>query len=360
MTWEHDVALPKRQLRVMHLFAGAGGGILADLLTGHDPVCAVEIDDYCRKVLLARQRDGMLPRFPIWDDIIAFDGVPWRGRVDIVAGGFPCQDISAAGTGEGLKGSRSGLWFEMARVIGEVRPTYVFVENSPVLVVRGLDRVLGDLTEMGYDARWGVVGADDAGAPHRRKRIWIVADASGTDARGGASKQQSPESIDGKSTQLLPDPSRRSGQTKTGHNNQTPMADSDSRRRLENPGNRELRTEGAEQSPIHPGGTDERETQKGSQGREWWQTDPADIPDSDEWGLQDGPDREWEVRSESNAVKRTCAPEQGENREMWPVESRVGRVAHGMACRVDRLKAIGNGQVPAVAALAWEMLNDVG
>jgi site-specific DNA-cytosine methylase len=159
------------------LFAGAGGGILGGYLLGWRTVCAVEIEDYPRRVLLQRQADGILPRFPIWDDVTTFNGKPWRGKIDIVTGGFPCQDISVAGKGAGLDGERSGLWKEMARIIGEVRPSYVFVENSPILTSRGLGRVLGDLATMGYDARWGVLGADDAGAPHRRKRIWILANA---------------------------------------------------------------------------------------------------------------------------------------------------------------------------------------
>ena len=160
------------------LFAGAGGGILGGHLLGWRTVCAVEIDHYARRVLLARQRDGILHRFPIWDDIKTFDGTPWRGRVDVVSGGFPCQDISAAGKGAGLDGARSGLWAEMARVIGEVQPAYVLVENSPMLLVRGIDRVLCDLAALGYDARWGVIGEDAVGLPHRRERIWLVANSN--------------------------------------------------------------------------------------------------------------------------------------------------------------------------------------
>lgn len=162
-------------MRELHLFAGAGGGILGGMLLGHTTVCAVEIEPYCRSVLLQRQRDGILPVFPIWDDVRTFDGTPWRRRVDVICGGFPCQDISAAGKGKGIAGSRSGLWSEFARIIGEVQPRHVFVENSPLLRSRGLHRVLGDLAALGYDARWGVLGADDVGAPHHRKRIWILA-----------------------------------------------------------------------------------------------------------------------------------------------------------------------------------------
>ena len=174
-----DMAFSGRRLRTMHLFAGAGGGILADKLLGHVPVCAVEIDPECRASLLARQRDGLLERFPIWDDVRTFDGKAWRGHVDIVSGGFPCQDISAAGTGKGLDGERSGLWMEMARVIREVEPRSVWLENSPVITTRGLDRVLWDLAEMGFDARWGMFSAGDAGARHKRERFFCVAHRGG-------------------------------------------------------------------------------------------------------------------------------------------------------------------------------------
>ena len=127
------------------LFAGAGGGILGGKLLGLNTVCAVEYDAYAASVLVARQNDGCLEPFPVWDDVRTFDGKPWRGIVDVVSGGFPCTDISAAGKGAGITGNQSGLWSEMARIIGQVRPQYVFVENSPLLVKRGLALVLSDL-----------------------------------------------------------------------------------------------------------------------------------------------------------------------------------------------------------------------
>jgi DNA (cytosine-5)-methyltransferase 1 len=157
------------------LFTGGGGGILGGRLLGWRTRCAVEINPYAREILLARQRDGHLDPFPIWDDVTTFSGKPWQGHIDVISGGFPCQDISAAGKGAGITGARSGLWSEFARIIGEVRPKFVFVENSPMLVSRGLGVVLGDLAAMGFDARWGVLGAAHVGAPHRRERIWIVA-----------------------------------------------------------------------------------------------------------------------------------------------------------------------------------------
>ena len=173
-----DITSVDEGLRELALFAGAGGGILGGKILGWRTVCAVEYEPYAASVLVARQNDGLLPPFPVWDDVRTFDGRPWRGRVDVVSGGFPCQDISAAGKGAGITGQRSGLWVEMARIIGEVRPRFAFVENSPMLTVRGLGVVLGDLAALGYDARWGVLGAAYVGAPHLRERIWIVADSS--------------------------------------------------------------------------------------------------------------------------------------------------------------------------------------
>lgn len=153
----------------LHLFAGIGGGILAGHMLGHRTVAAVEIDKHCRGVL-ARH----FPELPIHDDIRTFDGTRWRGQVDVVCGGFPCQDVSAAGTGKGLEGSRSGLWFEMLRVVREVEPGYVFVENSPLLRSRGLGHVLHGLAELGFDAEWTTLGAAHVGAPHLRQRLWLL------------------------------------------------------------------------------------------------------------------------------------------------------------------------------------------
>ena len=163
-------------LRELHLFAGSGGGLLGSLLLGHRPVCAVEIDPYCRRVLAARRDEGWLPaKMEIHDDVTTFDGHAWRGRVDLVAGGFPCQDLSVAGKGAGLEGARSGLFFELLRVVREVRPKWVYLENVPAITSRGLDRVLGALAELGFDAEWLVLSAADAGAPHLRKRWWCLA-----------------------------------------------------------------------------------------------------------------------------------------------------------------------------------------
>jgi DNA (cytosine-5)-methyltransferase 1 len=169
-------------LRTFHLFAGAGGGILADLLLGHIPVGACEIEPYPRNVLLARQRDGFLPKFPIWDDVCTLDGKPWRGSVDVLCGGFPCTDISPArknnhinGKITGLDGKHSGLWFAFERVVEEMRTKFVFVENSKNLRTKGLHTILQNLNRMGYNTRRCVLGSRDVGADHWRDRMWILA-----------------------------------------------------------------------------------------------------------------------------------------------------------------------------------------
>lgn len=157
------------------LFAGAGGGILGGKLLGWKTVCAVEINTYAASILIQRQNDKILEPFPIWDDISTFDGKPWKKNIDVVSGGFPCQDISAAGKKTGITGERSGLWSQMFRIICEVESPFVFVENSPLLTLRGLDRVLGDLASVGYNAAWGVLGGKHFGLPHNRERLWIFA-----------------------------------------------------------------------------------------------------------------------------------------------------------------------------------------
>lgn len=159
------------------LFAGAGGGILAGKLHGWRTIAAVEINPYRARRLMQRQNEGHLPPFPIWDDVRSFDGRSWRGLVDLVSAGFPCTDISRAGRKEGIEGEASGLWVEVPRILREVQPRFAFLENAAELPHRGLGRVLGDLAELGFDARWCVLGSDDIGAEHIRNRTWILADS---------------------------------------------------------------------------------------------------------------------------------------------------------------------------------------
>lgn len=176
------------QLFELALFAGAGGGLLGSKLLGWRTICAVEHNAYAASVLVARQNDGSLEAFPVWDDVCSFrsDNPDCSGMFEslrkisrrlIVTAGFPCQNISNAGDGTGIDGEQSGLWNEAARIIREIQPRGFLLENSSALTSRGLHRVLGDLAEMGFDAEWGVLGANDAGFPHRRERIWIASDS---------------------------------------------------------------------------------------------------------------------------------------------------------------------------------------
>jgi len=148
------------------------------LLLGHQPVCAVEIDTYRQQVLSARQKDGIFSWFPIFDDVREFDGTKWRGLVDVVCAGFPCQPFSVAGKQRGDDDERN-MWPETIRIIREVGPGLCLLENVPGLVSSGyIGTVLGDLADAGYDAEWDIVSAADVGAPHLRKRLWILAYAA--------------------------------------------------------------------------------------------------------------------------------------------------------------------------------------
>lgn len=286
-------------LRELHVFAGAGGGILGGLLLGHVPVCAVELEEYPRRILLQRQRDGILPWFPVWDDVRTFRGEPWAGKVDVIAGGFPCTDISIVGKGAGIDGKQSGLWSEMARIIGEVRPRFVFVENSSQLIRRGLGKVLGDLASMGFDAWWCVLAACNAGAPHLRERIWILAHANGNRLE----REREPGAKEG-------DPG--SGITQDGDSTLDPVS--------------MLRREMVHAAPDPcfrvpmPG-----DRGMGDTGPLW----PPVMGEEGDWA-------EWLANG---------GPEPG-----------VLRRADGVANRMERIQAVGNGQVPIVAKRAWETL----
>ena len=160
------------------LFSGAGGLDLGLRIAIPDarPICYVEREITAAGILAARMEEGTLPEAPIWSDIRAFDGRPWRGEVDLIAGGFPCQDLSGAGKRAGITGGRSGLWWEFARLIGEIRPEFVFVENVPGLLANeAMRRVLGDLSALGFNAEWISLRASDVGAPHRRERVFLLA-----------------------------------------------------------------------------------------------------------------------------------------------------------------------------------------
>jgi len=242
-------------LNELALFAGAGGGILGSHLLGWNTVCAVERDAYAAQVLAQRQNDGILP--------------PFRG--------FPCQDISAAGKGAGIDGARSGMWAEMARIIGEVRPKHIFVENSPMLISRGLARVISDLATLGYDAHWARFSASNFGAPHERDRLWLASHSSGI---------------------------------------------------------------GLEEKWITSGTGKKVATSRGNR---------SNVSNTQGFGREQA----RQSKRKSTQWLSWCSEKRA---HWWSIEPGLGRVADGVAHRVDRLKAIGNGQVPIVAKNAFEYL----
>ncbi len=151
------------------LFAGAGLGLLATASLGWKTVCAVELDWYCRCVLTQRQNDGSLGPFPIWDDIRTFDGRAWRGIIDVVSGGFPCQAYSTAAAG---KNNADDLWPEMRRIVADAAPRYVFAEN---VSREAIDFAADDLEKMAYKTRCISLEARDMGGDHVRERFWLLA-----------------------------------------------------------------------------------------------------------------------------------------------------------------------------------------
>lgn len=179
-------------LRTLSVFSGVAGldlGLdrgLSRVGRSTVPVCMVEREAFAAACLVAAMERGDLAPCPVWlGDVCEFDARPFAGRVDLVLGGFPCQDISHAGRGEGLDGAKSGLWFELERIIRDAGPRYVFLENVAAITVRGLDRVLRSLAELGFDAEWLCVRASDVGAPHQRNRWFCLAYASDDHGRRG-------------------------------------------------------------------------------------------------------------------------------------------------------------------------------
>ena len=270
-------------VRLLDLFSGIGGFSLAASWVWGDELGIVgfcEIDSYCHKVL-----NKNFPGVPIYKDITTLDGNQFK-NIDIITGGFPCQDISIAGRGKSLineetgETTRSGLWFEMLRVISEVRPRYALIENVPMLTVRGGVRVIADLTEIGYDASWTIVSAADVGAWHNRKRIWIVA--------------HSQEISDSESER------RQRGKA------WEPRFDSQRKKKLS-------RRCGARNV------SDSNRKRRRSRQTDWKNAENArQLPRSSKHGY-------------------------------WHTEPELGRVANGISNRVDRLKGLGNSIVPQCA-----------
>ena len=306
----------------MHLFAGAGGGLLADLILGHQPVVAVEWDAYCCQVLRERTADGWFPGLRVWEgDVRMFDPSEYAGSVDCIHAGFPCQDISVAGKQAGVgEETRSGLYREVLRIAGVVRPRYLFLENVAAIVSNGLETVLTDLAALGYDSEWLCLRASDCGANHHRDRWWLLAHTKGIGYGEGRETGNIPET-DGRQDGELPSIVAISSCCND-------VADS-----------AKLHRDGGND---HAGISMEHGSLPES-GNGCWKADVADPCSAQRQGM-----RGTFGSGQEHADAGFCG--------WWQVESDVGRVANGIPHRVHRLKALGNAQVPLQAAVAWKLL----
>ena len=301
-------------MRVLDLFSGIGGFSIGLERAGMTTVAFCEIDKKAQLVLKKHW-----PDVPVFEDVstLTKELLDERGiTVDVICGGFPCQDISYAGAGAGIEGERSGLWSEYARLIGELRPRYAIVENVSALLNRGLDRVLSDLASLGYDAEWHCIPASAVGAPHRRDRIWIMAYPSIMQQHGGNANTQvgSPQ---------IPEFGNRSGSDV--------MAYAD------------IQHGRPEQSISisESGKTWDKPSGSGSDGS---YTDSAGL---ERWtqAIRQEKERDQNTRHFRPLVSVIRRDSQ------WDVEPNVGRVANGVPSRMDRLKQLGNAVVPQIPEL---------
>ena len=330
-------------MRTMHLFAGIGGGLLADLILGHRPVVAVEWDAYACKVLRERAADGWFPGLSVWEgDVRLFDPSEYTGVVDCIHAGFPCQDISVAGKQAGVsEGTRSGLYREVLRIAGVVRPKQLFLENVSAILSNGLGTVLGDLAALGYDCRWLCVRASDVGAPHHRDRWFLLANANGDDGRASGMGQDT----------------RADGRDEFGGLGRV-LSDTNNDRCRDG-------------SVQYIGGQLEPSANAGNDGEE------VVMADTINFGFQGGIEESvCRLSCISRESKRSSSdasrgwPTQSELGELadglsnrfcgyWEQEPDIGRVAAGVKNRVGQLKGYGNAQVPIQAAAAYRLLGGI-
>jgi len=346
----------------LDLFSGIGGFALAARWAGFETIGFCEIDKYAQKVLKKN-----FPGVPIYEDVTKLNGDQFKD-IYLLTGGFPCQDISIAGKGAGLDGERSGLWTELHRIISEVRPKYALIENVPALTFRGGTRVIGDLTEIGYDTEWQIVGADDVGAPHRRKRIWIVAYPKHSADRTNGGQEGEEESIQGINRQEgcsgLPGG--------TGSDSRDVAYSKSERGECWEPRVKGINTQCGEgisgwsstRDVAYPQSKGSRRAGKSriSESEQSGVDNHKEGNRSEIWGNSTGcGEQDAEDVAHSNS-KRGCLRETNredaedvressrrEEHRQWLPEPSVGRVVNGLPHRVDRLKGLGNAIVPQVA-----------
>lgn len=318
-------------MRTGHLFAGAGGGLLGDLILGHKPIFAVEWDKNCCTAL-RNQADEWFPGLHVYEgDVRMFNPSDWKGRVDCLHAGFPCQDISAAGTGRGIDGERSGLVSEVFRAIDAIRPKFVFLENSPRIRTKGRNRVIASFVARGYAWRDGILGASDVGAPHDRDRWWcLAANADGV-------------------RELQPERSLRD-KRRWLDNSIKKIADTDSNRG----GRRQINTSRDISDGDHAG------WEENTNGVEICSKN--EDANFDRQRRQNGSRQSAEAGTES-VIGRSVTVEYDKRIEAraatwFEVEPDVGSLVYGLADDLvpGAVKALGNGQIPLQAAAAYVLL----
>lgn len=305
----------------LDLFSGIGG-LTKALGPWVRPVAYCEIDAYCRGVLLSRMADGFLPVTPIWDDVRTLRG-DMLPEVDIIYGGFPCQDISTAGLGKGLAGERSGLVFEVFRLIRETGAPFVFLENVPAIRTRGGERVVKELAALGYDCRWDCLSAFDVGAPHRRERWWLLAYSD--EARRARERQTQSKEWRGDSES----PGGRASVADSGSQSQSEKYEGYNPLDKQRP---TIRGRQFEPSGIGAGGRDKS------------------------WANPLGNGANQERPEGKTLLPNVGSTDQNFNPKWWDVEPELDRVANGIPYQVDRISALGNAVVPAQAREAFQRL----
>ena len=322
------------------LFAGGGGGLLAtEWLLGWQTVCYIEKEPYAVEIIKARIKDGFLHDAPIWDDANTFDGHPWAGLVDVVSAGFPCQPFSNAGKRLADKDDRNG-WPATIRIIREVRPTIAWLENVASLTsYKYFGTILGDLAEAGYGVIWNCLSAKAIGANHERNRLWLLAYS---------------ESELGKLRQFT----REAKLLAQGHGVAWHVAHANGREKgcqPENKNGREAKF-GNVGSNISDPNSERRE--KLSDERVAGDALIAGRSNNAKFAHTDNPTSTRQRKHSGQIYEESKSKrfELGGSAGWWAIEPKLGRVAHGVARRLDRHKAIGNGQVPEVARSAFIML----
>ena len=338
----------------LSLFTGAGGGVLGTkLLNNWRSVGYVEWDKYCQQIIGQRIEDGFLDEAPIFGDIDDFiesgSAKKYAGFVDVVTAGFPCQPFSVAGKKRGEEDERN-KWPQTLQCIRDVRPRFALLENVPGLLNSGyFGEILSSLAQAGFDARWCVLGADDVGAPHRRKRLWIKATSQDPERSGCLHREPEEGRVQVREQR---ESGSRGGERVSGDSPE--LADSNSERH----GRRDCEGRGGEGRIVQQKEREGREM--GSEVEGCGSAYREDVADSGREGLERTQQRrnneEETGRGKESATRTTTERSRDDWGDWWSAEPNVGRVANGVASRVDRLKALGNGQVPAVAATAWQIL----